>query len=250
MLPESWATTIPRIKIPGKRVLILSDIHIPFHISSAIDKAIAVGRHHKVDTVLLNGDCYDMHSVSKYPHDGSKLTYQEEILLGREFNGFIRSKFPRAEIIFRFGNHEERLDAYLRRKASEIADVESIRLPAVFKLDTFDRVISEQSVINIGPIAVFHGHEIQGGGGDTPAKALWRQTLSKAIAGHHHRTDEYHEYNAHGKTLSAWTLGCLSGLHPNYKRTNRRWNHGFAVVHNHGSTAEVLNYREDSHGTT
>jgi hypothetical protein len=50
------------------------------------------------------------------------------------------------------------------------------------------------------------------------------------IMGHLHHTSEQTEQAIDGSMLAAWSLGCLCGLNPRYRRLSSRWNHGYAIV--------------------
>jgi len=54
-LPKSYAKGRKHIDIKGKKILILSDIHIPYHDIDALSTAIQCGIDEGVDTVVLNG---------------------------------------------------------------------------------------------------------------------------------------------------------------------------------------------------
>jgi hypothetical protein len=47
-----------------------------------------------------------------------------------------------------------------------------------------------------------------------------------------------------GKSVTTWSLGCLSELNPAYMPLNK-WNHGFAIVDlsDNGEDFHVKNYR-------
>ena len=60
--------------------------------------------------------------------------------------------------------------------------------------------------------------------------------------GHHHQTSEHTETTLDGRTVTCWSTGCLSELHPDYARVNR-WNHGFAFVETHRDQFTVSNKR-------
>jgi len=50
-----------------RRVLILSDIHVPFHDVQAIEAAVEWGRREKgVTDVLINGDLCDFYQLSNF----------------------------------------------------------------------------------------------------------------------------------------------------------------------------------------
>jgi len=64
------------------------------------------------------------------------------------------------------------------------------------------------------------------------------------MQGHNHQTSEHTETDMNGKSVTTWSLGCLSELNPAYMPLNK-WNHGFAIVDlsDNGEDFHVKNYR-------
>lgn len=233
-LPESWSEDYPSFALNGPcRVLILSDVHIPFHTRAAVEAAVDAGKRHACDVVLLNGDALDCHNVSRYDHDGTKLTYQNEVEYGRQFFEYLRAKFPKARIVFKEGNHEERLGKYILSRAPALFGLKDCTLASLVGLDnTGVEFVTDQRVVHAGKLRIIHGHEY-GGGVNAPVNAArWLMLRSRkpAIMGHLHQTSEQIERNIDGEQLATWSAGCLCGLSPKYRRLNSKWNHGFAVV--------------------
>ncbi len=107
-LPKSYAKGRKHIDVKGKKILILSDVHIPYHDISALSVAIETGLSEGVDTVILNGDALDCHMISDFVKDPKKRKFKDELYAMRTFVYELRQTFPNAEIIYKEGNHEER----------------------------------------------------------------------------------------------------------------------------------------------
>lgn len=233
-LPDSWCEEYPPFALGGPcRVLLLSDVHIPFHVKEAVEAAVGVGKRHGCDVVLLNGDALDCHNVSRYDPDGSKLRYENEIEYGKQFFAYLRGQFPKARIVFKEGNHEERLNKYILSRAPALFGIKDVQLPSLVGLESQGvEWVTDQRVIHVGKLRVIHGHEY-GGAVNAPVNAarwLMLRARKPAIMGHLHQTSEQIERNIDGDQLAAWSAGCLCGLSPKYRRLNARWNHGFAVI--------------------
>ncbi len=233
-LPPSWAEEYPPFSIDGaKKALLLFDVHIPFHDRGAIEAAIGAGRAAAVDTVVLGGDALDFHSVSRSDHDGSKLTYHQEIEYARQFLVYLRGRFPKARIVFKEGNHEERLTKYILSRAPALFGLENCTLASLVGLANIGaELVSEQRVMRLGKLRIIHGHEY-GGGVNAPVNAArWLLLRAKraAVMGHLHHTSEQPDTDIDGEVRAAWSVGCLCGLHPKYRRLNSKWNHGAAIV--------------------
>ena len=108
------------IRKEDNNILVLSDIHVPYHSNEAIKTAFLYGIKNKVNTILLNGDILDFYKLSRFTTDPLKIDFANEILLGRQFFMSLRKTFPKCSIYYKIGNHEERLEAYLKMKAPEL----------------------------------------------------------------------------------------------------------------------------------
>lgn len=223
--------TAHRIDSPGTW-LILSDIHCPYHDRQTIELAVKEAKRRGVVGVLLNGDTMDSHEISRHDKDPGAPRYIDEINLTQQLLRWVRAQFPRAEIVMKEGNHEERLQPYLVQRAPALHGLEGIDLPSFLKLqDVGATWVGEKRVIELGKLNVVHGHEFpgRGVGGVNPARGLYMKARSVAICGHHHQTSEHHSRNIRGKPEAAWSLGCACFLSPKYMPLNA-WNHGFAFV--------------------
>lgn len=228
---------------PG-RWLVLSDVHIPFHsnpvIRSAVDEAVSRG----VDHVLLNGDLADCFQVSDHQRDPDLAAFEVEIEKVSQFLRWLRHRLPDARIVWREGNHENRLRRYIVAKASELRHLKCLHLPELAGLSGVGgEWHQDKRILWLGKLAVLHGHELRGGGGVNVGRWLYLQVGGTALMGHLHRTSEHHEPSISGRLHGCWSAGCACSLTPQYLRINK-WNSGYAFVVVHaGGDFEVVNRR-------
>lgn len=231
-LPESDEAIYEPFFIKGERILILSDIHLPYHSIPALTAAFDWAKKVKPDTILLNGDTVDIHTQSDFVKDPNKKDFAYELKTLAEFILSIRGAFPKASIIFKEGNHEERYNRFLFMKAKELAGVEEFALENIIRKRTGDiEYVGKKRVMKAGDLNIIHGHEF-GGGIFSPvniARGLFLKAKVSCLQGHNHQTSEHTESNMNGKITTTWSTGCLSELHPEYLPLNK-WNHGFAFV--------------------
>jgi len=234
--PESLAK--PRLPyiMPGRRVLILSDLHVPFHDSAAIHIAVEQGRRLQCDSILLNGDVMDFYCQSKFEIDPELRDLDDELDRGRNFLSWLRETFPRCEIVWKIGNHEERWKKYLWSNGGVLADSqrvrEKLRLDHVLDLPNIGiTIVDNRRMVKVGKLPVMHGHEFARGytAPVNPARGLWLRASHTAMIGHHHQTSQHTEKNLANEMATCWSVGCLCDLSPEFAVTNR-WNHGFAFV--------------------
>jgi len=231
-LPESDETIYEPFVIKGKRILVLSDIHIPYHSIPALTAAFDWAKDKDVDTILLNGDTIDAHKLSKYVTDPKKRDFAGELETFREFFTVLSDTFPKAKVIFKIGNHEERYNAFLAMKAGELHGVQEFSLENIIKAraNGID-FVTDKRIMKAGDLNIIHGHEFTGGSFSPVniARGLFLKAKVSAMQGHNHQTSEHTETDMNGRITTTWSVGCLSELHPMYMPLNK-WNHGFAFV--------------------
>lgn len=245
-LPDSDERTWEPYVMPtaANNILILSDIHVPYHNNKALTAAIQYGREHKVNSVILNGDLMDCYQLSSFEKDPRKRKFSEELSMTRELLEKLQ-KLLRAKIFFKLGNHEERWQRFLRLHAPQVCDMEEFRLRVLLNCDILGiEVIEDKRIIKAGMLHVMHGHEFgKISSAVNPARSYYLKTKQSVICGHLHQASEHTEPNLSGELTTAFSTGCLCELHPEYAPINR-WNHGFAHARiNKDGTFEVRNLR-------
>ena len=232
-LPSAIETDTSAIDLEEKgRWLVISDLHVPFHDSTTIEQAVRLCRRRTIVGILLNGDVLDFHGLSRFDKSPEDHRYCEEIKLGRQLMAYLRERFRKARIVYKVGNHEERLYTYLWNRAPELFGLDVLTIPGLLKLEDYGiEIIDDRRVVCLGKLNVVHGHEYRPGITTpvNPARGLFLRAKASALCGHFHQTSEHHEPTINGTAQGAWSVGCACSLSPRYMPLNR-WNHGFAVV--------------------
>lgn len=213
----------------NRRILVLADIHCPYHDIASVNKAIEDGKSRGVDTVIILGDMMDFHRISKYPNDPGTLSFQDEIRVGSQMAFSIRDSFPNAEIFYIEGNHEVRLEHYIQRNADEFRGMEELKMSNLLDLKMQDITYIQDAFIHCGDMSFLHGHELRGVGGVNPSRKLFAKMKKSAICGHLHRPESFYTRDGAGKLLQCHVLGHLGDPSPNYHPRND-WQHGYGIV--------------------
>lgn len=228
--------------LQGQNILLLSDMHIPYHCKKSIDKALALGKKEKVDTILLNGDTVDFFTISRFNKTPDNPNIQKEINTTVEILQYIRKMFPKAIIYFKIGNHELRLNKYLNDHP-ELYSLDCLKMDKLFKFDELKiRLIESNTIMQVSDFFISHGHETQAGG-LTPARNMLMKQHCNFIFGHLHRSDEFQFRKPDASLIKTYSVGCLCNLYPEYWENNN-WNNGCLIIKRtkNGKT-EVNNYR-------
>lgn len=233
MIPESWSEPILPFVLPTsiRRLLVLSDIHVPYHDIAALKAAITYGRANNPDAVLLNGDTMDVYSLSDHEKDPRKVKWNQELEAGRQLLRMIRKAFPNIPIYFKEGNHEIRMERHLMKHAPVLIGMSEFELKNLLRLaDVGVEHIRNKRMVYAGGLTIGHGDEWKGAGGVSPARWSGLRAKESMMVGHFHRVSEHIERTVRGAIRGYWSLGCLCELQPAYMPYNE-WAHGFAIVH-------------------
>lgn len=244
---KHWEQTI--LPVPC-RCLILSDVHIPYH-DPCVEIALEYGQTHRANMVLLNGDTADFFALSMWEKDPRERDFPQELDAIRSFLGVIKKAFPRASRFYKLGNHEERLERYLRLKAPELLGIEEFELKSLLRFKEYGfECVQDNRPMKLGDLNIIHGHEYhrQGNTAVNPARWLFLRAKDYALCGHWHQSS-YHQGRTVGQqNLAAWSTGCLCDMHPEWRPLND-WDHGFAFVDVHSDGKfEVQNKFISEHG--
>lgn len=109
-----------------RMVVIVSDIHVPYHCEKAVNAFFDFLKETQPDEVVLNGDVADMHGASLHGDSLSENLLQEEIGCVNNFLDTVQQLAPQARIHYVEGNHEERLTRYIERRAPNMRGMTSV----------------------------------------------------------------------------------------------------------------------------
>lgn len=240
-LPKSAIVKRMPVNIKGDKILLLKDIHFPYHDEEALSLALSYGIEKGCDTLYLNGDILDCHTLSRWEKDPESRSFSQELETVRSFLQMVSPLFKK--VYYKEGNHEERYWRYLSSHAPELVEIDAFNLQSLMWLEQFGvEWIDGRTFAKFNSLNVVHGHEF-GQNVFSPvniARGLYLRAKSHAICGHWHQTSEHNEKDINGKIITTWSVGCLCDLSPRYRPANQ-WNHGFAILHRDGKNFHVEN---------
>jgi predicted phosphodiesterase len=234
-LPKGETEKVEPYYLPKdrKKVLIISDIHLPYHDDKALFEALKFGLDNEVDTIYINGDLLDFALISKHENTTTKHSIKYEIDCAKVFLKGLRDMFPKALIIYKYGNHDLRFDKWIRLKAPELLDIEHIMLSEILGLRDLDIIqLDSLQWCYMWEYVVLHGHELpMKSGGINPARATRLKLNRPAIIGHFHRMNRDIATIMGKEQYSVYSNGCLCDLSPAYMPIND-WNHSCILIDN------------------
>ena len=115
---KAKATMINAKVLREEKVLVLSDLHIPFHREQMILDIILKHRN-DITTIIFGGDILDCYSVSSFPKEVRR-PLVDEMIEAYKFFARVDRLTPDVKKIFIWGNHEYRFVKYLADNPNEL----------------------------------------------------------------------------------------------------------------------------------
>lgn len=213
----------------SKRVLILNDLHIPYHDEKSINLALNYAASKKVDTIILNGDVVDFYSISSFSRKPDKIFLQDEIKVTDKFLSTLRKGFKNQKIYFKIGNHENRLEKFINN-VPELFNLENIKIDSLFDFKNKRiNLVEDKKIMTVGKMNIIHGHEIRCSSSLYLAKNMLKKFDDNVCFGHFHRSDEFVEVDLYNNRLESFAIGSLCDNSPDYCAFNN-WNTGFGLI--------------------
>jgi len=234
-LPESYEEERKPYILPVhcNNILLISDLHIPYHNIPAVTIALDYGKAQKVNTIFINGDLIDMHQVSRFEHDVKKRSIKQEFDATKEFLNQLRKSFPKASIYWLKGNHCIRWEKFLYSKVREIWDDDYFYLEERLQLNQVKvKILDDKVLVKAGKLSITHGHHIFKGVFTpvNPSRGAFLRAKQSLIVGHLHRPSHHPETDLDGNIISCWSTGCLCELRADYSPLVGNTMHGFAHI--------------------
>lgn len=217
--------------LSASNLLILPDMHFPFHNEKHIHKALEAGYKQGCNAILMTGDQLDCHQISDYDKNRDFKDMFQEVLIFLEFIENIKKSWG-IPIYFKVGNHEVRWERILQRNP-QLSMFDEFQLSAILKMGQYGMTeIKSKQEIRCGEFSLFHGHEFLGSGGDIPAKTMLMKTFRSGACGHFHRISNYKAHNG-TKDIEFYSMGTLGELRPDFmphQRATQTWDNGFGIL--------------------
>jgi predicted phosphodiesterase len=212
-----------------KKILVLPDLHAPYHDKKAYELFIKAARIIKPDTLVVIGDFADFYAVSSHLKDPTRPGFSREVKEVRRQLEALRGIGTRR--LFLAGNHENRLDRYLQSRAPELYG--TLTVPEILGLEEEGfEYHPYQEVITIGKVSFVHDLGFSGVNGTRQTLAAYPGNI---VYGHTHRFNCYTKGDLKRNTYTAWNVGWLGDSHkidylPAVK-VKQDWVKGFLLVY-------------------
>ena len=203
----------------------MGDQHVPYQDVKTNKMVLKFCKDLKPDTIILGGDVMDFYSVSSYDKDPSRANkLQKEIDKGIKYLEKVRSASSNSKIMYLEGNHENRLERYLKRHP-ELWDIKALKIPSLLELTELD-IKYKQHYLHKN-FLFKHGDYCNKYSSN---KELEVEGIN-GMSGHSHRNQMFSK-NTRAGYLAWYTVGHLSDEKmADYIKGIPNWQQGIAVIH-------------------
>lgn len=257
------------------RTLVAGDAQIPFHDEQAFERFQRAVVETQPDNIVFVGDMVDLPSMSRFSQRPEWVgTTQGAIDDYHNFLAQTRANAPDANISVVHGNHEQRMDDYVRKNAAEVLGLRRANAGKELAVLTLQYLVRyddlEINSIDGYPngtlwlednLKAFHGTNVAKGGSNA-AKYL-KEERETTLYGHTHRQELAYRTFARrvGQlTIAAASPGCLAltdGSVPGFRHTidaqgevvkrAEDWQQGLLVIDHNGENHHIqpVMFQED-----
>ncbi len=213
----------------SKRILFVPDTHRPYHDEAAWQLMLKAAKVFAPNIVVVLGDFADCYSISA--HDKSptrKETFEEEIADANVGLDELETATPIAARYFVAGNHEYRLDRFLRTNAPAVYSM--LKIERLLRLrERGWRYTPYQRALKIGKLHITHDEGTAGPQAHERARSSFEGNV---VIGHTHRMAYSTRGNAKGTShigaMFGW-LGDISKIDYMHRVKAQQWQLGFGT---------------------
>lgn len=186
------------------KIAVMPDLHSPWHDDKALELFIKVTKLYKPDVLMVMGDFADFQAVSRYTKDPEAPSFMEEVLKARLCLDRVDA-IPAKRKVFLLGNHEQRLETFIKERAVELYGM--VSASEVLELEKRGyEVYPYQDVVTIGKVGFVHD---LGPSGVTALRKMAQAYPSNLVFSHTHRFGLFTAGNLMGDTYECWNVGWL-----------------------------------------
>jgi predicted phosphodiesterase len=184
-----------------EKTIVIPDMHCPYEDWRALEGVYKFAKDYKPDNVVLLGDLVDFYTLSRFDKDPSRiLGLQHELDVAQYHLKKLRAAVgKKTKIILLEGNHEKRLEKYLR-KNPEMSSLRCVNnIPNLLNLQ--EQGVSYRGLWFNKGVLFKHGHIVRRHGAYT-ARGEYESEGTSGMSGHSHRMGAHYKTDRSGN--HAW----------------------------------------------
>jgi len=217
-----------------EKALVLNDLHFPHENSRAIGLTLKIAEELQPDIIFLNGDIIDCWAISDFVKNPktSNTDFSYEIERTSSFLYNLRWRFPKARIIYIFGNHEYRWVKYIVTHADKLVKLRGLSLEEQLGLNETDILVvnsgNRENSYLWGKLLIGHFDRVNKHSGMTAKNLIDDKSIS-LIQAHTHRGGSSFR-RLYDRDIVGYENFCLCDRNPDYT-DHPNWGLGFSIVY-------------------
>lgn len=226
-----------------RRILVISDLQVPYHHEKAVKNLYKLVRREKFDQVLNVGDELDMQSQSKWAK-GTGLEWEGQLDADRETCREILWELGTTDVTR--SNHTDRLYHTLLRGAPSLLDLPELDYPKFMGFDELGIKFHRKPFEFLPNWVLVHGDEgsLNRNAGGTAA-GLANKFGANVVCGHTHRLGLQglsQGFKGRFKTFWGFEVGNLmDARQASYLKAGAaNWQGGFGIIEVHGKSVTCI----------
>lgn len=212
----------------GTRLVSLSDLQLPFVDEPLLAAVLSFVEDFKPHDIILNGDILDCFSISTFDQRPERLfNLDDEMMQAADIiRALKRVAAKDCKVYFVFGNHEERMEKEIWRRAQSFSFMVKT-IPEAMELDTLcEGYVPYGKHVDYLGFVFTHGNFVSAFSAYT-ARKHYERYRSSGVNGHTHRMGSYSATDMHNRSHTWLEQGCLCRKDLDYVRGVGNWQQGF-----------------------
>lgn len=216
-----------------EKIIILGDLHFPYHNQAALDRALAIIEQEQPTTVVQIGDLFDQYAFSRFTKKNITLPMDElskALEMAETMWQCIHKLVPKAALYQILGNHDIRMVKRVEEKVPEAQDLIRSSLNEIYTFDHVKTLYDDREELILGDIVFLHGYRSRIGD-------HMRFNRKSTVCGHSHVGGVVYEQHR-GRTLFELNAGYLADEKSEplkYRpQTSSKWTLGIGLIDEHG----------------
>jgi predicted phosphodiesterase len=225
-----------------RRIVVVSDMQIPFHDQHALKNLVSFIKLFKPDEVVTIGDEIDFNTISRFA-DGTPEAYEQT--LGDDRDAAVQILYDLQVKHMVRSNHSDRLYTKIMLKIPSFLSLPELRFEKFMRLDELG-ITYHRNAFNIAPgwVAVHGDHTPLKMHGGLSALEAARRYGKSVISGHTHRMGRSSYTEAingrRGRILHGVEVGNLMDMSKaKYVKGYANWQSGFAIMYVKDNNVQV-----------
>lgn len=210
-----------------RKVLFISDIHMPFEDKKAVNTVFNIADDWKPDLIFVGGDAIDCYQISDHEKDlDRRVTLEDEFQALGNFANTLSELSPK--VTYLLANHEARIYKMIRQNPA-LNKLSGLSMRKAANLPSHWNILQDQTHVRIGKLLYLHGNLAMRAGNGSPS-AMLNKLRTSCIYGHWHVMGKAFSTDYEGKITAGFANGHLASVEQARYIASPNWQSGVTAI--------------------